>query len=120
MEPDTLTPSEFCRLQRQLIERMKMRKKRAVEMAPMQDIKLQLLNHLESAEPEPALFPAALAEAVLTITGGLNTGPAQAVASDLQMDWHLACTSPGFVVWLRNAAAPRLKDKETEAPTPGP
>jgi len=29
------------------------------------------------------------------------------VASDLEMDWHLACSSPGFVSWLRTAAASR-------------
>ena len=33
------------------------------------------------------------------------TGPAQAVASDLHMDWELARTSPGFVDWLRRASA---------------
>jgi hypothetical protein len=53
------------------------------------------------------LFTAALAEAVQAVSGGPATGPAQAVASDLQMDWTLACTSPGFVAWLRHAAAPR-------------
>jgi hypothetical protein len=114
---DPLTPTEFCRLERQLVERMKMRKKRNVEMAPMQDLKLQLLDQLESLNPSMAAFPAALAEAVQLITPNHGTGPAQAVASDLQMDWHLACTSPGFVTWLRQAAAPRARS--AEGPTPG-
>jgi hypothetical protein len=111
---ERLSPAEFCQLQRQLVERMAMRKKRNVQMAPMQEIKLQLLAHVESANPEPESFTATLAEAVQTISHGQGTGPAQAVASDLQMDWNLACTSQGFIMWLRQAAAPR----ESSARTP--
>jgi hypothetical protein len=84
---------------------MAMRKKRNVQMAPMQQIKLQLLEHVQTADPEPAHFAGALAEAVIAVSEGLGTGPAQAVASDLQMDWELACSSDGFVDWLRKAAA---------------
>ena len=100
-----LRPAEFCALERQLVAAMAMRKKRNVKMGPVQQLKLQLLGYIEAADPEPPLFGAALAEAVVSVTHGLGTGPAQAVASDLQMDWNLACTSPGFVTWLRNAAA---------------
>ena len=100
-----LRPAEFCALERQLVSTMAMRKKRNVEMEPMQALKLQLLEHIEAADPAPSLFTAALGEAVVEVSQGLGTGPAQAVASDLQMDWDLACTSPGFVMWLRNAVA---------------
>jgi hypothetical protein len=85
---------------------MAMRKKRNVQMGPAQTLKVQLLEHVQAADPEPALFTAALAEAVMAVSGGLGTGPAQAVASDLQMDWDLACSSTGFVTWLRAAARP--------------
>ncbi|HET6318421.1 MAG TPA: hypothetical protein VFG86_18360, partial [Chloroflexota bacterium] len=143
---DALSPLEFCQLQRQLVARMAMRKKRNVQMAPMQAIKVSLCEWIEAANPEPAGFNAALAEAVIAVsadagrgsgphgsdphgsgphgsaphgsaphgsgphgsgphgTGSYGTGPAQAVASDLQMDWQLACTSRGFVAWLRDAA----------------
>jgi hypothetical protein len=84
---------------------MAMRKKRNLKMEPVQELKLRLLAHVEAADPEPRLFNAALAEAVLAVSQGLGTGPAQAVASDLQMDWDLACASQGFVAWLRQAAA---------------
>jgi hypothetical protein len=84
---------------------MAMRKKRNVKMGPVQDLKLRLLEHVEAADPDPGLFTATLAEAVVSVTDGLGTGPAQAVASDLQMDWDLACSSPGFVDWLRHAAS---------------
>jgi hypothetical protein len=84
---------------------MTMRKKRNVQMGPVQQLKLRLLQHVEAADPEPRLFNAALAEAVIAVSDGPGTGPAQAVASDLQMDWSLACSSQGFVAWLRDAAA---------------
>ena len=84
-----------------------MRKKRNVKMGPMQELKVRLLEHVEAADPDSSGFNAALAQAVLDVSGGLSTGPAQAVASDLQMDWALATSSPGFVAWLRSAAAPR-------------
>jgi hypothetical protein len=100
-----LRPAEFCALERRLVAAMAMRKKRNVKMGPVQQLKLQLLEYIQAADPEPPRFGAALAEAVVSITHGPGTGPAQAVASDLQMDWNLACTSPGFVTWLRNAAA---------------
>jgi hypothetical protein len=82
-----------------------MRKKRNVQMGPVQQLKVRLLQHVEAADPEPRLFNAALAEAVIAVSDGPGTGPAQAVASDLQMDWSLACSSQGFVAWLRDAAA---------------
>jgi hypothetical protein len=105
-EPLTgLRPAEFCALERQLVAAMAMRKKRNVQMGPVQLLKVQLLEHMQTADPEPARFSAALAEAVIDVSQGLGTGPAQAVASDLHMDWDLACTSPGFVAWLRRAAA---------------
>ena len=96
-----LRPAEFCALERNLVAAMSMRKKRNIKMDSAQQLKLQLLEQVERADPEPELFGAALAEAVITVTGGPGTGPAQAVASDLQMDWDLACASPGFVAWLR-------------------
>jgi hypothetical protein len=102
---DPLRPTEFCALERQLVAGMAMRKKRNVQMGPVQHIKVQLLDHVQSADPDPESFTAALAEAVLAVSEGLGTGPAQAVASDLQMDWDMACTSLGFVRWLRQAAA---------------
>lgn len=83
---------------------MAMRKKRNVQMAPMQELKLQLLEYVESADPEPSAFSSVLGRAVTDLSPDGATGPAQAVASDLEMDWQLACTSPGFVVWLREAA----------------
>ena len=61
--------------------------------------------------PEPLQqspeFTGALGEAIIDVSNGPGTGPAQAVASDLQMDWDLACSSAGFRKWLRQAAAPR-------------
>ena len=89
-----------------------MRKKRNVQMAPMQELKVQLLAHVEKTNPEPHLFTATLAEAVQSVAGGPATGPAQAVASDIQMDWDLACTSQGFITWLRQAAAPKQATAE--------
>ena len=113
-----LRPAEFCALERQLVAGMAMRKKRNVPMGPVQHIKVQLLDHVESADPEPSSFTAALGEAVLAVSEGLGTGPAQAVASDLQMDWDLACSSPGFVDWLRQAAVGKPARFHTEAPLP--
>jgi hypothetical protein len=92
-------------LERALIATMAMRKKRRVKMEPVQELKLRLLEHVEAADPSPELFAATLGEAVLEVSGGMSTGPAQAVASDLQMDWQLACASQGFVDWLRKAAS---------------
>lgn len=105
-----LRPAEFCALERRLVTGMAMRKKRNIGMGPVQQLKLNLLDHVAAVDPEPALFAAALAEAVLAISEGPGTGPAQAVASDLQMDWQLACSSPGFVTWLRGAAASHQSD----------
>jgi hypothetical protein len=100
-----LRPAEFCALERALIASMAMRKKRRVKMEPVQELKLRLLDCVEDADPEPERFASVLAEAVLTVSGSGGTGPAQAVASDLQMDWELSLASPGFVDWLRKAAA---------------
>ena len=100
-----LRPAEFCALERQLVAGMAMRKKRNVPMGPVQDIKVQLLDYVEAADPDPSSFTAALGEAVLAVSEGLGTRPAQAVASDLQMgSWDLACSSPGFVDCLGQAA----------------
>lgn len=110
-EVGPLRPAEFCALERQLVAAMAMRKKRNVKMAPVQQLKVALLEYIETADPDPPLFSAALAEAVVAVTQGPGTGPAQAVASDLQMDWNLACASPGFVAWLRNAAARSTSDE---------
>jgi len=96
-----LRPAEFCALERNLVAAMAMRKKRNIKMDAAQRLKLELLDHVAAIDPEPALFSAALADAVITISRGPGTGPAQAVASDLQMDWDLAQMSPGFVTWLR-------------------
>jgi hypothetical protein len=101
---DPLRPAEFCALERQLVAGMAMRKKRNVPMGPVQQLKVQLLEYVQSADPDPSAFTAALGEAVLEVSDGLGTGPAQAVASDLKMDWDLACSSQGFVDWLRQAA----------------
>lgn len=100
-----LRPAEFCALERRLVAGMAMRKKRNIKMDEAQQLKLRLLESVELADPEPGLFTAALAEAVVSVSEGLGTGPAQAVASDLQMDWDLACSSAGFVQWLRSATA---------------
>jgi hypothetical protein len=105
VDADRLSPAEFCALERQLVEKMAMRKKRNVKMGPVQAIKVQLLDYVEAADPEIDGFTSALAQAVLDVSAGLGTGPAQAVASDLQMDWELANSSAGFVSWLRSAAA---------------
>jgi hypothetical protein len=102
-----LRPAEFCALERQLIAGMAMRKKRHVEMGPVQQLKLQLLERVEAADPDPPEFTGALGEAIIAVSNGPGTGPAQAIASDLQMDWNLACSSAGFRKWLRQAAAPR-------------
>jgi hypothetical protein len=98
-----LRPAEFCALERQLVAGMAMRKKRHVQMAPVQQLKVQLLDRVEAADPDPNFFAAALGEAVLAVSQGMGTGPAQAVASDLLMDWDLASSSAGFVSWLRQA-----------------
>jgi hypothetical protein len=100
-----LRPAEFCALERHLVAGMAMRKKRNIKMDSAQSLKLRLLEYVENADPDPSLFGAALGEAVVAVSEGLGTGPAQAVASDLQMDWDLACASSGFVSWLRSAAA---------------
>ena len=100
-----IAPAEFCALERELVTGMAMRKKRNVKMEAAQRLKLALLDQVAAAAPPPELFTPTLAEAVIAVTEGPGTGPAQAVASDLQMDWDLACTSPGFVDWLRRAAA---------------
>jgi hypothetical protein len=86
---------------------MAMRKKRHVEIGPVQQLKVQLLEHVEAADPDPPDFTATLAEAVIAVSHGPGTGPAQAVASYLEMDWHMSCHSPGFFTWLRTAAASR-------------
>lgn len=99
-----IRPAEFCALERRLVAGMAMRKKRRVEIGPVQQLKVQLLEHVESADPDPANFKATLAEAVIAVSHGPGTGPAQAVASDLEMDWNMACQSQGFVAWLRTAA----------------
>ena len=100
----SLRPAEFCALQRQLVTGMTMRKKRNLKMGPIQQLKLDLLAQVEAADPDPAEFDGALSEAILAVSGDQATGPAQAVASDIQMDWQLACQSHGFVEWLRTAA----------------
>lgn len=100
-----LRPAEFCALERRLVAQMAMRKKRNIKMDATQQLKVQLLEYVERVDPEPASFTATLAEAVIRVSEGLGTGPAQAVASDLHMDWDLNCSSPGFVHWLRSAAA---------------
>ncbi len=102
---DPIRPAEFCALERRLVAGMAMRKKRHVDIGPVQQLKMQLLEHVESADPDPANFTVVLAEAVLAVSQGPGTGPAQAVASDLEMDWHLACHSPGFVAWLRTTTS---------------
>jgi|SRR5579859_5165086 len=104
---DPIRPAEFCALERKLVAGMAMRKKRHVEIGPVQRLKVLLLEHVESADPDPANFTAALAEAIIAVSGGPGTGPAQAVASDLEMDWQMACTSPGFVAWLRATRGPK-------------
>jgi hypothetical protein len=96
-----LAPAEFCALERELVTGMAMRKKRNVKMDSAQRLKLAILDHISAVNPPCELFTATLAEAVFAVSEGRGTGPAQAVASDLQMDWDLACTSPGFVAWLR-------------------
>ena len=100
----SLSPTEICVLERQLVAAMAMRKKRNIKMHAAQALKLRLLEYVENGNPEQSLFEATLAEGVVAVSEGLGTGPAQAVASDLQMDWDLACSSPGFVRWLRLAA----------------
>jgi hypothetical protein len=99
-----IRPREFCALERQIVRTMAMRKKRNLAMRPIQELKVQLLDYLEAADPEPEAFRAAVAEAVLEVSGGIATGPAQAVASDLLMDWNMACSSPAFVEWLHRTA----------------
>ena len=106
-----LRPAEFCALERQLVAVMAMRKKRNVKMGPVQQLKVELLEYIQAADPDPPRFSAALAEAVVAVTRGPGTGPAQAVASDLQMDWNLACTSPGFITWLRTTAAQQEQER---------
>ena len=64
----------------------------------------------------PEKATAALGEAVLAVSEGLGTGPAQAVASDLQMDWELACSSAGFVDWLRQAAVGKPQYRASAPP----
>lgn len=105
MATGALTPGEFCALERNLVAAMAMRKKRNIKMDSAQQLKVALLEHVAAVDPSPERFSGALAEAVIAVSEGLGTGPAQAVASDLQMDWDLACTSPGFVTWLRSTAA---------------
>jgi len=107
-----MRPREFCRLERELVRHMTMRKKRQLAMGPVQELKLRLLEAIDAEDPEPDAFAAALARAVVTVSEGGATGPAQAVASDLEMDWQLACSSPGFVGWLRAEAAGDISDEK--------
>ncbi len=107
MDAQALTPAEFCALEKALVTGMAMRKKRRVEMGPVQSLKVELLDYVAASDPSEARFGAALAEAVIAVSGGISTGPAQAVASDLQMDWDLARASPGIVAWPRPAAPPK-------------
>ena len=107
-------PREFCALERQLISTMAMRKKRNVAMRPIQDLKVRLLDYLEADDPEPEAFRAAMAQAVQEVSGGVATGPAQAVASDLLMDWDMACSSEAFVEWLRRTASTADATESTE------
>ncbi|MDP2659966.1 MAG: hypothetical protein Q8R28_04490 [Dehalococcoidia bacterium] len=104
-QPVSVDPLEFCRLERALIEGMAMRKKRNVQMRPIQDLKLRLLAHIEERSPQVEELPWVLAEAVYVVSPEGAIGPAQAVASDLQMDWEMACSSPSFMEWLRGAAS---------------
>ena len=108
-----LRPAEFCALERELVAGMAMRKKRNVKMGPVQQLKLRLLEQVQAADPEASRFSAILAEAVVVVSAGLGTGPAQAVASDLQMDWDLACASRGFVEWLRSQASAEKPEPPT-------
>lgn len=118
---EPLTAAEFCVLQRQLVESMAMRKKRNIRMAPIQALKLRLLDLVEMANPPRSAFAGVLLEAVHEVSEGGATGPAQAVASDLQMDWELACSSPAFAAWLRRAAeaASRADAARSERQTAG-
>jgi hypothetical protein len=104
-----MRPREFCRLERELVRRMTMRKKRQVAMGPVQELKLRLLEELDAADPEPEDFANAVARAVVSVSDGVATGPAQAVGSDLEMDWQLARSSAGFIEWLRAAAGDDAK-----------
>lgn len=99
-----MSPREFCGHQRRLIQGMAMRKKRNVRMGPIQQLKLRLLDHVDAANPPVGHFEATLAEGVITVADGGATGPAQAVASDLVMDWKMACSSPDFCTWLRQTS----------------
>ena len=42
-----LRPAEFCALERRLVASMTMRKKRNVQMGPVQQLKIRLLEHVE-------------------------------------------------------------------------
>ena len=59
MDAEPLRPAEFCALERQLVAGMAMRKKRNVQMGPVQQLKFQLLEQVEAADPEIAQFTAA-------------------------------------------------------------
>ncbi len=102
-----MEPREFCALQRELVNGLSMRKKRKIAMGPVQEIKVQLLDRLEALAPPPARFAEAVARVVYETAEGQATGPAQAVASDLLMDWQMACASSRYVAWLRETARKR-------------
>jgi hypothetical protein len=113
-----MPPGEFCTLQRALVAGMAMRKKRQVAMGPVQRIKLALLDELIRLDPPASAFEASVAEAVLAVSPGEATGPAQAVASDLLMDWGMAVGSAGFRRWLRQQPA-KAQQNEPAPARPG-
>lgn len=112
VEEAPLEPREFCALQRELVNGMTMRKKRKIAMGPVQELKVRLLDRLEALGPPPERFAESVARVVHESDDGQATGPAQAVASDLLMDWQMACASPRYVAWLREAA--RRRPAETQ------
>jgi len=65
-----MRPREFCRLERELVRRMTMRKKRQLAMGPVQEIKLRLLDEPDAADPEPDGFAGAVARAVVAVSDG--------------------------------------------------
>ncbi len=115
-----IRPREFSLLAMSIESRMpwKLRKKREAHHE-VQELKLKLLDHIVSVDPEPdeierVLFDAALEESV--------DGPARGVVSDILFDWEMVRTSPRTALWMVEQATrePEQRCLRGRAPADGP
>lgn len=119
--PQEVDPVEFCRLLK-LVDREPPRLSRDLEPDLLGiQLKHQVLDAYLNAPPtSPAEFPAALLDRAATIAAA--AGAVRGVCSDVLLEWQMACTSAGFMDWLRHEAvnppAPRRRRREERAGEP--